>query len=331
MDSLGAAVTLFLPPWKKGITIQQRLDELSITTPISVKPAQSLHSRWKIWPFIRLHRSILKEADAIYTRSPEVSVALSRAELAHYLELHEIRRLQEKNLLQQIIDNYNKGFIKWILPISTSAAEELKKRGARKERILVNPCGVNIKAFQSVSPLDVSRLAFPRILHAGRIGSNRGLEILKSIARENLGKVLLVGEKDKDFIPNRFVKLLSPVPHRDIPRLYDTSEIVLLPYQKNLATSNVMSPLKLFEAMAAGRPVIASNLPSLREVLKHEVNALLVEPDNIQEWITAVKRLKADTHLAMKLAHALRQEAPKFSWEVRARKIISLIISELSS
>jgi len=328
LEQAGIHVTLFLPPWKRKCNLQERLRELGIQRNLDIRASRSLHSRWKIWPFILFHKSTLSQADAVFTRSPEVSIILSRANLPHYLEIHEVKQLANKNLLHPIIEAYNGGIIKWLLPISQSAARGLVEAGAAKDRILVNPCGVDIRAFQGVPPLDPKRLTFPRILHAGRIGPKRGSDILKEIAKKKLAQLLLVGEVEKDFLSHPFVKVSPHVPHAKIPQLYASCEIVLLPYQRTTPTSDSMSPLKLFEAMAAGRPIIASDLPPLREILEHEKTALLVEPENIEAWIRAIETLKNDPALALRLSNTLRQEAHRYSWEARAQRIASLLKSD---
>ena len=54
------------------------------------------------------------------------------------------------------------------------------------------------------------------------------------------------------------------------------------------------SPLKLFDYMAAGVPIVASDLPALREVLRHEENALLARPGDPEAFALAVRRVLAD-------------------------------------
>jgi glycosyltransferase involved in cell wall biosynthesis len=81
----------------------------------------------------------------------------------------------------------------------------------------------------------------------------------------------------------------------------------------------------MFEAMAAGRPIIASDLPTIREVLKHEHNALLVEPHDLEAWSQAVNRLRLDRSLAVRLATNARAEARNYSWVERASRIARAI------
>ena len=96
----------------------------------------------------------------------------------------------------------------------------------------------------------------------------------------------------------------------------------------NLAGSHTSerytSPLKLFEAMATNRPIIASDLPSLREILSHEHNALLVEPGNPAAIAEAITRLASDSRLGERLAEQAFRDVQSFSWIARADRLKAL-------
>ena len=95
-------------------------------------------------------------------------------------------------------------------------------------------------------------------------------------------------------------------------------DILLMPYQSKVSigvkghdTSRWMSPMKMFEYLASGVPLISSNLPVLKEVLKHKVNSLLVNPSNTSEWLEAINSLEKDQKLANDIsrnAHKIYKE-----------------------
>jgi YD repeat-containing protein len=85
------------------------------------------------------------------------------------------------------------------------------------------------------------------------------------------------------------------------------------------------SPLKLFEAMAAGRPVIASDLPSIREILTDGVNALLVPPEDPAALAKALRMLASDNALGKRLAERSAQDVQRYTWDERGRKIASML------
>jgi glycosyltransferase involved in cell wall biosynthesis len=99
---------------------------------------------------------------------------------------------------------------------------------------------------------------------------------------------------------------------------------VTLPNPRSAISSAFTSPLKLFEYMASGRPIVASDLPSLREVLRHEENALLAEPGNPQALVAGIQRIKDDAALGQRLAAQARADVAQFTWARRAERLETL-------
>jgi glycosyltransferase involved in cell wall biosynthesis len=318
---IGIRVRLYLPPWSRRTVVAARLDELGIRAAFDLRSSQFLHSRWR-WlgfrPFILGHRAELQRSCALYTPWPEISVALALAGMPHHLEVHDVNHLRKVGLLERLIQWHRSGIIKWLVPISHAAATALRKAGAAADRIHVSPNGVDLEAYENVEPLDASRLDYPRILYAGRISVDRGLGIFQALAERGVGAITLVGEQEDAVRPSPGLQIEPFVPHRDVPRWYGRADVVLLPYQPALPHASSISSMKLFDAMAAGRPIIASDLPPLREILEHEKTALLVEPDRVEAWVRAVETLRQDRALAARLAAGARELASRYTWRERA-------------
>src|SRR5690606_19885917 len=81
------------------------------------------------------------------------------------------------------------------------------------------------------------------------------------------------------------------------------------------------SPLKLFEYLALGRAIVASDLPAIREVLTHDVDALLVPPGDAAALAAAIGRLADDAALRTRLGAAARARAAAFTWAARAERL----------
>lgn len=121
------------------------------------------------------------------------------------------------------------------------------------------------------------------------------------------------------------------VPHSRVSGYYGLFDVLLMPYQQHVAvasggidTGDWMSPLKLFEYMATGLPIVSSDLPVLREVLAHERNALLVPPDDPEAWVTALRRLADDAGLRHRLGEAARcEQRQRYTWAARAERVLS--------
>jgi glycosyltransferase involved in cell wall biosynthesis len=85
----------------------------------------------------------------------------------------------------------------------------------------------------------------------------------------------------------------------------------------------------MFEYMASGKPIIASDLPVIREVLHNEENALLVSPDHLESWVMAVERLCEDFGLRKRLGEQARSDQLEYyTWGARASAILKGIESE---
>ncbi len=322
---LGITTRLYLPPWHSKVTPRQRLHDMGIDTPIDLRAAQLLHRRWPRGAFVGFHQRLLRRARAVYVRAPELSASLAGRGIRHHFEIHTLQALPRDYGLQALVEQHRLGVIDWLIPISRSAAQALIEAGADPGRIHVAPSGVALEAFQAVADLQPERLTKPRMVYLGRISLDRGLDILSQLASAGLGEVTLVGDTD-DPVPRIPGLTHRPaVPHREVARLYADSELVILPYQPNLEHADGISPMKLFEAMAAGRPVIASDIPPLREILSHGHNALLADPKDPAAWQAAVEQLRGDPDLAMRLARQARRDARVYDWPHRAAGIARTI------
>ncbi|MFC1794490.1 glycosyltransferase [Planctomycetota bacterium] len=90
------------------------------------------------------------------------------------------------------------------------------------------------------------------------------------------------------------------------------------------------SPLKLFEYMAAKRPILASDIEVLKEVLVHEKNSILCDPDDNVAWQAGLRRLLNDRELADQLtSNAFADLAEKYTWSRRAEALLTFIKSGL--
>lgn len=317
---LGLRVRLYLPPWK-GQGLEHHLHGLGIHDELDVRASQLLHSRWNLWPFVVAHYRLLNRSKVVYVRSPDLSRALRLARIHHSFEVHDVAQLRQEGLLDATTKAHRSGLIRWLIPISRAAAQALLAAGADDSRIHVAPSGVDLDAFSSIPPFLPASLDAPHCVYLGRLSRDRGLDILLELARRGVTRVSLVGEQEDAVQGVPGVAVLPFVPHRVVPDWYGRANLVLLPYQPDLGHSASISPIKLFEAMAAGRPIVASDLPPIREILTHEHNALLVNPRDVEAWVEAVKRLREDRQLAARIARGGHRSVQSCTWVDRARGI----------
>jgi glycosyltransferase involved in cell wall biosynthesis len=175
-----------------------------------------------------------------------------------------------------------------------AAAREL---GARAVRVI--PSGVDVP--ESVDDPDDP----PRVLYAGRLSEEKGVLELVEAAR---GLPLVVAGDGP--LRNRVPGALGFVPHDELSRLYDRAAIVVCPSRRE------GFGVVCAEAMAHGRPVVATAVGGLRDLVVDGETGVLVPPGDVPALRAALERLLADRDLRRRLGSAARERAgAAFSWE----------------
>jgi glycosyltransferase involved in cell wall biosynthesis len=124
------------------------------------------------------------------------------------------------------------------------------------------------------------------------------------------------------------------IPHAEIGKYHQAMDVLLAPYheQANLLESEHgpspwLSPLKIIEYMAAGKPILCSNLPAYQEVLTHEQTGLLCKPNDPQDWAQAIARLQKDPALRAQLsANARAAYQNQYTWQARVQTALGGIL-----
>jgi len=126
-------------------------------------------------------------------------------------------------------------------------------------------------------------------------------------------------------------------PHAQVFSIMKKMDVLLAPNLTSVKGSDGItdigkwtSPLKLFEYMAAKKPILASNIEVLREVLVHEKNSILCDPDDNEAWQAGLRRLLSDRELADQLTFkAFADLTEKYTWSKRAVTLLAFINSRL--
>jgi glycosyltransferase involved in cell wall biosynthesis len=173
--------------------------------------------------------------------------------------------------------------------------------------------------------------------YIGHLYEGRGIGIILEIAKyltETSFHIVGGNESDVNFWRSKNMRtnviFHGYVNNNKIPSILNQFDILLAPYQKQvllenkLNTAQWMSPLKIFEYMAAGKPIICSDLLVIKEILTHRVNALLVNSDNPKEWVQSIIEVCSDSSLSNQLGQRARIDLLKdFTWKIRAKKILN--------
>lgn len=119
-------------------------------------------------------------------------------------------------------------------------------------------------------------------------------------------------------------KIISHLPHEEVIYALRASDLLTMNYSKNNNHLYYTSPIKMFEYMASERPIVASDLPSVREIL-NEKNAIFVEPNNIGGLIKGIKILLQNRDLSDEISEQAYKDVQNYTWSNRAKKILEFV------
>lgn len=261
-----------------------------------------------------------------------------RARAPLVLEVHQPPRSALERWLQRTLFRHPR--FRLLVCISDALASEYRHQfgPALRAPILVAPDGADRpQAGASPAPSANGALALG---YVGHLYPGKGLELIERLAArlpECRFHVLGGLETDVRSWQRRLraanVQLHGHLPHAEAQRRMRTFDVLLAPYQESVLigegasdVSRWMSPLKIFEYMASGRPMIASDLPVLREVLRDGENALLAPAGEVEAWARAVERLARAPELARRLAERAREDLEHhYTWERRAERVLAAL------
>lgn len=259
-------------------------------------------------------------------------------------ELHDAvwHNPRSKKIFLKLL-NLNK--LKFLIVITHALAKDVEKLNISKIPILVAPDGVSEKSLSSTIDRDFARrylgLSIKEyiIVYSGHLYKGRGIKLIISLAKVLKEiKFLIVGGNKNDitFYSLQVVGLsnIQFLGHQNQETLHYfllSADILLMPYERSIKvagenstdTSKYASPLKMFEYMATGRPIISSDLPVLQEVLKNFKNSIILPYEDLIAWKNAILLLKNKPELAKKLARKAKEDVKEFIWEKRASKIVN--------
>jgi len=228
----------------------------------------------------------------------------------------------------------------YVLPVTQVLAGYIERAGVASSRIVVTSNGVDVERFRVIDP--GARPALPPQFGPGPVlgfvgyvrawhGLPQVVDLLaedRALAQATLlvvgdgpGRAALEERAKKLGVQDRV--LVTGVVGRDGLTGYISSfDIALQPEVTAYA-----SPLKLFEYMALGRAIIAPDASNIREILTHEADALLFEPENPASLADAIRRLVSDQELRTRLgsAAAAKINREDISWARNARRAVFLI------
>lgn len=223
-----------------------------------------------------------------------------------------------------------------LVVITQKLKDLFAEKGIGTQKISVAPDGVDIAGFN----IDVDsrrareKLGLPQnkkiALYTGHLYEWKGADVMLGAARLLTDHLFVfVGGTEKDIV--NFKKMATGMtniliaghkPHQEIPFWLKAADVLVLPNSgKEEISKYWTSPIKMFEYMAAKVPIVASDLPSIGEIL-NEGNAVLVEPDNSVALAKGIEEIMKNKTFAEQMANRAFNDVQKYTWDNRAAKIL---------
>ena len=289
---------------------------------------------------------VLIRAPAIlYTRDPFLFTLLCMLRKNLFLELHTFPKTTAgKVVLRQILRRSN-----GIIVTNRFLQEKVEAMGITKSKTLIAPNGADLTLGEKIIPKNQARrrLGWPLdkniALYLGHFYTSKGVDVLLEAAAflpENVTVVFVGGSKtDKNLDPLRKgitknntqkVRILGFQERWKVPLFLSAADVCVLP---NVVTDEesefFTTPLKLFDYMVARRPIIASDIPALREIMD-DTAALFVTPNVPQALAKGIMRILEDPRESEMRANAAYTLAKDLSWNSRAKQIRKFIEDSIS-
>ncbi len=282
-------------------------------------------------------REVLRDLRGARILSREIECALRLVRAKEKNVFLEVHRVPRGRLRRRWLSSAAAG-VRGIVAISNGVREDLEELGVDATRITVEHDAFEPTRFASMPDKESARrtlelpLGAPIAVYTGGLLSWKGVDLLVEAARSLPDVyVAIAGGMDADVkmlrqlaggLPNvRIDGFQAP----DRVALYlAAADVGVVPNRsKPDISARYTSPLKVFESMAAGLPLVASDVPSLRELLRDGVDAVMVKPDDAHALRDGIARLVGDSGLRASMSERLRSRASAHTWDARAQRILA--------
>jgi glycosyltransferase involved in cell wall biosynthesis len=228
-----------------------------------------------------------------------------------------------------------------IVVISESLRALFIAQGFASNKLLLAPSGVDLNIFMTDTSRQEAReklnlpLDAPIVVYTGSfttMGEDKGMQdSIQALASVPGALFVAVGGRTEDRerygteatqaqVADR-VRLLPPVSQETLALYQRAADVLLMPFPDTQHYRFHMSPLKMFEYMASGTPLIASDLPTIRSVLNEET-AVIVPPNDPKTLAQAIQRLLNDTEHGIRIAQRAQKEVVQYSWDHRSQQVL---------
>jgi len=256
--------------------------------------------------------------------------------IAQYtINLLKIKKHNLKAKMLVYIQNYITKKSTTVVVPTSFIKEYAISNGTPATKVILIPNGADPEIF---NPQKYAKKGINKIekvcAYCGRLDSWAGINIIAKLCdvahnRKVNVKFIIIGGGEGNIPQKENIILYGEIPHEEVPRALTTADIILVPFP-NDEISHAASPIKLFEAMAMQKPVIASRVKGIEEVISDGENGFLASPENIEEWITKIEQILRSEENAIHIGQNARKTVQKkFNWDYLATQFEKALITTL--
>jgi len=365
LGALGADVELVTPwMWRRHRSMDELFEHYGVKPTFRVvrlpswpPPDRTLRLEKIVHGLIGPLHAALRRSDVVQSRDLLPLLASRAVNLPWSFETYR-RHSQEKPWLPSITRRLGLERAVGAIAHSPASAGDLVKLGFDPDAVIVARPGHDPGHF---SPRQDKKTARRRcgldlkekiVGYVGNLGRTKGTDEIVDLAERVPEAVfVMVGGGAPEVQAMRAtlesrrltnVQLVGHQPPAEVIRYLYASDVLFVPaILKNTFAGSLSeylplhilpgTPLKLYNYLAAGRPIVSADQPHTRDLLRHEKTALMVPPQDGEAGAQAIRRILGDSSLAKRLATNARNEAREYTWEKRAKKILSFYERRLSS
>jgi len=260
----------------------------------------------------QLEKGLRKKIQKLLIKSKKIKLILISRELKKYLESYHDHKIKNSLILHD------------------AAPEGIEIISDQEKKRILSQKKISYNNFETING------------YFGQLYEGRGIEMIIEIASSLPSDLFLIfgGNREeikfwKESNKLKNLKFMGTLSHPEALIMMRSMDILLMPYQEKVSigqkghdTAAWMSPMKMFEYMSSNSAIISSDHKVLKEVLSHEVNALIYKKDKCSDWVNGIKRLKSENGLMKKIKeNSYRDYKNLYTWNIRGKKILNLIKS----
>ncbi|MCP5101321.1 MAG: glycosyltransferase family 4 protein [Chloroflexi bacterium] len=302
----------------------------------------------QLWGWAATKQARRQNPTVYFTRDISIANVLTHQGLPTVFEAHAVPKGRMQSMLAQIVKRPS---FRLGIALTHYISAALEQIGAPSNQMIVEPDAIDLDDYSNLPSRAEARqlLNLPQdkkiVGYIGRFemmgmdkGINTLIQALSHLPSEMLDNILLLcvggpmtavsaykALANQLNLPESNLRFVDRVPNKDVPLWIKSLDIATIPSPNKEYFAYFVSPMKLFEYLAAGQVILGTDLPSTREILTHKKESWLVPPDDPQAMAAGIVELLQQPQLRLQLSQTALATAPNYTWAARAQRILEAV------